>query len=74
MKTVHMKWFAMAVLAAACAVLVTVGECSKKYDPGAERFRNQDRPDHAVQRARLVLRYYQQGRGRLFPHDQRAGL
>src|ERR1700759_783254 len=37
------------------------------------RYRDQDRQHHAIQRARIGLRRYRQDRGGLFPQDQRRG-
>ena len=49
------------------------GRGAEEVRPGRHRHRDQDRPDHALQRPGVGLRHDRQGRGRLLQDDQRAG-
>ena len=49
------------------------GRGPEEVRPGRIRHRDQDRPDHAVQRPGVGLRHDRQGRGRVLQDDQRTG-
>ena len=58
--------------AAAAALAAGAGRPAEQR-AGRHRHRNQDRPDHALQRAGVGLWHDRPDRGRLFQDDQRAG-
>ncbi len=56
----------------ALAAAGMAGASDRSRDARRHRDRNQDRPDHALQRAGVGVRRARQGRGRLFQDAQRA--